>query len=429
MLVSKIFVMGFKMKKTLKQYDLLGYLSLRKIDLQPGHQKFISDILFFYLEIKIMLLAISYFNNRNLKIFDGLVGDQKCQTRASMILDLFDNMEKNSKIFDKDFNSLKDLELKYEKIFMDLDIAKYPRIKKEKIIYSSVYDLFVVHKLFFEPSLNLKFLSLALITNTTKENLFELAKGKLGKEKISKFIDMVKIELSRLSIEYEQQIAYKYSLTSVQIALKQIDKKKYSSGYSSMTAFFPSWIAIADKMRAKKQLFIKKLIVFCHCGGVKKIFFEKYRFQSTKICEMSLQNGDFSIAMIILSYRYKGSFENLKKVLNISDIKDTIIPEKYLFYCKCTQFLEDLDLNSNFLKDGINAVFAQHSQFINDIEIDWLHLGLENSELKKEYEYLKTLPGYSINDMSNFLIVHIYASTVEQELEEQKKLLEKLGKK
>ena len=46
-------------------------------------------------------------------------------------------------------------------------------------------------------------------------------------------------------------------------------------------------------------------------------------------------------------------------------------------------------------------------------------LVLTNSDLKKEFDYLNTLPGYNINDMSKFFINHIYASTIEQALEDQ----------
>jgi hypothetical protein len=420
------------MKNVLNEQAYVGYILIRKIDKSLTHQRLISELLFFYLELQIILLAIKFFQMKKLKMFDGLVGDQKCQVRASILVDLYENFDKNIEIFNKEKKNIDFLIKKYEKLFIELDLANYPKIKKSKINYNSIFDLFFLLKLFFEPPLNLKILSLSLITMLNKKDLFDLSKNKLGREKIDSLVDMAKIELSSLSIEYEQKIAKKYSSISVQMALQQIGTKKYSIGYSSMTAFFPSWIAIWDKMQLTHQIFLKKLFSFCKCGGIEKIFFEIYKFRGRNLCKIAMNSHDKNVAMIILSYRYKGSFNKLKEILHTSNLKDTIIPTEYLFYCKCSNnanVIKNIELEKNHLADGINAVFAQHPQFINKIEIDWVGLGLENSELKKEYDRLRTLSGYGINDMSKFCIVHIYASTVGQELEEQRELLAKLGKK
>lgn len=95
--------------------------------------------------------------------------------------------------------------------------------------------------------------------------------------------------------------------------------------------------------------------------------------------------------------------------------------------CFCNQKLDKSPLYD--FSEAILANFAQHEQFTNEAEIPWTDLGLENSQLKKEYDRLRALSGYSLDDMSKFCIRHIYPSTVGQELEDQRQFLAKLGKK
>ena len=90
--------------------------------------------------------------------------------------------------------------------------------------------------------------------------------------------------------------------------------------------------------------------------------------------------------------------------------------EEYYKPCKCSNITEEITTINN-IEESITAFFAQHPQFTNHAQIDWQGLGLVDSDLHKEYEYLNTLPGYSVNDMSKFCIDHIYPATIKEALE------------
>lgn len=91
--------------------------------------------------------------------------------------------------------------------------------------------------------------------------------------------------------------------------------------------------------------------------------------------------------MFIARYRFPGSLQQLKNLLQVPDEDN----EQLIF-----------------------ANFAQHPQFTNGAEIRWEELRLQDSELRKEYTFLQTLPGCGRDDISQFCIVHIYPATLKE---------------
>ena len=100
--------------------------------------------------------------------------------------------------------------------------------------------------------------------------------------------------------------------------------------------------------------------------------------------------------------------------------KATDIPHEFRKSCTCKKPSKENPVKS--FDEAIMAFFAQHPQFTNGAEINWQGLGLENSDLKKEFDHLLTLPGFSRENMSVFQINHMYASTIADVLKEQKEM-------
>ena len=86
--------------------------------------------------------------------------------------------------------------------------------------------------------------------------------------------------------------------------------------------------------------------------------------------------------------------------------------------CRMSSISSFSNNNTFDLKTSFLAAFAQHPQFINNSEINFKELGLENSLIHQEYNYLLSLPGCSINDMSILYLDHAYPSTIADALKE-----------
>lgn len=117
--------------------------------------------------------------------------------------------------------------------------------------------------------------------------------------------------------------------------------------------------------------------------------------------------------MVIYGFQFLGSFDKLKKTLNIP-LDEISIPKPYHFACKCSIHFHEPIIDN--IEQGILSNCVHHSQFSTEAEIDWQGLGLLSSDLHKEYEFLKTLAGFSTSDMSKFCINHIYPSTIKEAL-------------
>lgn len=377
-----------------------------------------------FFEAGIVLEVIEIFLVHQYKKFDALVGDCKCQVRVSMLLDIIEKGElniHNLKKIEQDINELQ------ERLMIFIDKTEPHQMIEIKNIINlinnmKIYKFFEKNNLIYNIGNDLFLIVLFFFTYLKIEEIIKLSNNFISSSRASKILHSIKKKLSLLTIEYEQNLAKQYGNIEIQKILESIVTK----GFCSMTAFYPSFIPIWNKIKDKKQLVLKKTILVCDCGGVKDIQSELFRANKNKELEkIGIENSN-EAAFVIEGYYFNGSFEKLSTKIDFS-IGNALIQINDFKLCSCSQQIK-IPVIEN-IEEAVLANFAQHAQFTNGAEIPWAELGLENSDLKKEYDYLRTLPGYGIHDMSKFCIVHIYASTVEQELEDQRQILLKLGKK
>jgi hypothetical protein len=128
--------------------------------------------------------------------------------------------------------------------------------------------------------------------------------------------------------------------------------------------------------------------------------------------------------MILDGYQFPGSFDQLKKNLNIPE-EESFIPKS--FYKKCTCKHPTAQHPIQDMEKAMLASLAQHPQFTNGASIKFKELELEGSEIEKEYHHLKSQPGYCRKNMSKFFAYHVYASTIADVLKEEDEINKKLN--
>ena len=360
-------------------------------------------------EIELFDEAFKKFIVHQYKSFDALVGDRKCQVRASMLLDIIqNNIDHKAELEDvkADLNRLKEgiLDL-IEKTEMHHIVETKKVIEEMKNL--SLYEFFEKNHLNYKIMHDFFYIGICFFANPFMKNKNLDTYDGLSDKKYIKLLNGTKHKLSLISIEYEQDLAKTYGTIEIQKVLGFIQTK----GFCSMTAFYPSFIPIWEKMKDKKQLVLKKTIYFCECAGVQDVQSDLFKANSENKFEKISKSDLTEAAFVIEGYSYKGSLEKLKNHLNVP-VEHTEIKQEYLKLCECKKNFTIPEYKS--FDDIIFASFVQHAQFTTDAEIPWTELGLENSDLKKEYDRLMNLPGCSLDDMSIFRINHIYVSTVEQ---------------
>jgi hypothetical protein len=408
-----------------KEHKKLGMIFIQKDFLLYNLTELSIALEIHLLEVKILKNAIELYLLKKFKKLDAVVGDAKCQVRASILLDMINEGDLNSIDLKQHYNNL-------DKIYFELkdflEILKSNEHQKRKTILNkiiglTVYDILQLCNWNYVIPHHLFFVGLSFFSSLSFEKALEISENYLGSSRLKKLWFSTKKQLSLISIDYEQALAKKYGNSEIQKILEFIQTK----GFCSMTAVYPSFIPIWNKIKDKKQLILKNTFYLCRCGGLREITNELFQAnENKKIEKIKLKKEQNDIVFVMENYLFAGSYNEFEKIYNFS-LDQSIFDILDLKLCSCSKFLIISDIE-NF-DEAVLANFAQDRQFTNDAEIPWAELGLENSGLKKEYDYLKTLPGYSLNDMSKFLITHIYASTLEQELEDQRQLLMKLGKK
>ncbi|MBP6892595.1 hypothetical protein KBB68_03375 [Candidatus Babeliales bacterium] len=388
--------------------------NILKIDL------LIQELYVYLLEINIINQAIENFIFHRLQNFDSSVGDWKCQTRTSIVLDLIKNQNLCSLNLKKKKKNLPQLIKKIENFIKNIKKLNHLERKTltKKLINISLEELLNENDIFLKNSETINIISLFyLCSPLTIKHLPFIEKTLLTHKKINKMLISAKHKISLFTINYEKQLALAYCSKENQKILGQIANK----GYSSMTAFFPSFKVIFEKMKQEKESFLEKKIIFCLCGGVISQTHNLYsatqnNFTKKHFNILSKKNT----IMVIEGYQFNGSFQELKQLLKIP-INNTLISKEFYKQCSCLSKTKQKIQKTNIEKI-ILAGFVQHPQFITGAEIDWKGLGLENSNLKKEFDHLKTIPGCSVEDMSTFCIRHVYASTIADVLKEQEEM-------
>jgi len=402
----------------------LGILFKRDDYINPKIKDLRNALQIQLFEIELFDEAFRKFIIHKYKKFDALVGDCKCQVRASMLVDIiYDN--KNDKLeVEQVQQHLNDLKNKVLDLIDQTEMHHVIETKKiiDQMKHLSLYEFFEKNHLNFKIMHDFFYLGISFfLTPYVDYKAFDIYKN-ITDRKYIKLLNDAKKQLSLISIEYEQNLAKQYCNINIQKILDFIQSK----GSCSMTAFYPSFIPIWEKIKDKKQLVLKKTLYFCKCGGLKDIQSEFFRANNKNTFEKIVQNDLQEAAFVIEGYNFEGSLGQLKKIVGAPD-EHTEIKQEYVKLCSCLNHLQKTDIE-NF-DDVIFASFVQHAQFTNDAEIPWVELGLESSEFKKEFDRLQLISGCALEDMSVFRINHIYASTVGQELEDQRQLLVKLGKK
>ena len=369
-----------------------------------------QELALYLIEAKIMLQAIQSIKKQEIILFDSTIGDRKCQTRASMLIDCINKLQN----LNKEEQLIENMQSKIDILLNTINNYKVEEcIQLIKILKNQSIEEYISHyKINYTASENLKLLSLCLISTYDKENLMALINFNLTPSKTTKLLNFgAKATLCKLSIDYERELAQEYNLQDIAKCLNQIEKK----GFCSMTAFFPSFKPIFEKMKHKQQPFAKKTTHFCLCGGVIKNCFEIFNFENGKWIERpEIISYKEKPIMVIYGFQYLGSFNQLKTTLNIP-LEEISIPKQYHRKCTCNNIFKEPIIEN--IEQAILSCFASHPQFTTDAQIDWKGLGIEDSDLHREYEFLKTLNCLNTTDMGKFCINHIYAATIKEAIE------------
>lgn len=375
------------------------------------------------LELVFLQKVIELLITHHYKQLDPIVGDRKCQTRVSMLLDIFQEHNFTKSYCDVVQSHLNEAKEHLQNFVNKLDTKNVAELKSiiKGFYGKQLSEIFKHNQLSYEISNDILVISLCFFLFFQYDKIVIFSDTLLSNSKAKDLLLLAKKKLLEISIHYEQSLADKYGNNEDKKILNFVE----TFGFCKMTAFFPSFKVILTKIQKQKQLILVKKIVFCLCGGIRDIVNDLYRANDDKLVKVSLRTKEEVVA-IIEGYQFQGSLMTLKNIINLP-IDLRYLDVHSFKICTCKKFLEFTKIEN--IEDIILASFAQHTQFTNDTDIPWAKLGLENSDLKKEYDRLQKIPGCSLDDMSVFRIIHIYASTVGQELEDTRQLLLKLGKK
>ena len=397
--------------------DAIGCLFKRKSQVSPKLQDLKQSLYLSLIEAKIMLFSIESVLVDNFTVFDGDVGDRKCQTRASMLIDILNDQNIKCKLVQEKeqvllFMSRLQKELEYLGSldhFQVMDISKY--LKK-----SLVESYFKNKGLIFIPSEDLRLLSLSYFTTMKVNEILKLADNQVSLRKIKIVLNHgIKAALCKESIAYEKKIAQLYCSQDVQLMLEQNESK----GFCEMTSFFISFKAIFQKIKKERQLICFKILSLCTCYGVRNKYLKFFKYQKNKFVEYPIKKDVKENVLVFEGYQYQGSYSDIQCTFNIPKYT-TRLSNSVCFLCTCKSREDDFTIKS--IEESLLAIFAQHPQFTQDVDINFKDFGLDGSLLQKEYEFFKTLKGFSMDDMSNFFLTHVYASTIDENLKESNSL-------
>lgn len=399
-----------------------GLLTKRSYDHKVKIKDLINELHNLHFELLILKECILSIKNHDYSAFDSSVGDWKCQTRTSMLID-FMHIETDWQ--NQLTHELDQIELCLQKItntiattenYNFVQQQEFTKVLQEQSLYTYLVNSNILS---YQPSHELFFLGLCFLTTIKNHHNNPIfIQSSLSKDKSKKIITLAKQQLCSLSIHYAKRLAKEYGTKEEQIALQQIETKNIQS----MTSLFVEFKSVFAKMKLHQQPFIVRTTIFCSCNKVQGLFNTRYTCNNGYY-EINNQNSisNNEAITVIEAYQAPKSLYELQSSLSVSS-SDQGIPSKYYEPCQCInptpiQPIQDIDL-------AIMAFFAQHPQFTNLKPIDFEGLGLANSQIKKEYDYLLTLPGFSRLDMTIFHINHMYPSTIAAVLQESEEMVQ-----
>lgn len=398
----------------------IGYIFKRKDNNQLSLIDLKLFLKTFLFELKILDSCVVFFDRNELFLFDSSVGDWKCQTRASIFVDMKSELNLNQTFQEKIkiqklITLIKNLLSKLDSLnAIECKNFTHDILKKE-----SLFQFLKNENLILHIDKQYTFLALCFLTTKNNYNLSLFAETNISKNQYNQITINSKSFLCDHSIEYENDLVKEFGTTDEAQLLTQIESKNVQT----MTSLYAGFIPIFKKMKAKKQPFFVLKKIFCSCGGLQKLDAELFEPTDQGFASKPITIPAYTVVSTIDSYQFPGSLAELQTLLNIPHTA-TDIPKEFLKPCNCNNPYPEKPIDS--FDEAIMAFFAQHPQFTNGAEIQWEKLGLQNSEVKKEYDRLLTLKGFSRNDMSIFHINHMYASTIENVLKEKENLEQQL---
>ena len=396
------------MRMNSDQKQPLGYfikradISVCKLDV------FFKELQIYVFELEIIKAAIAAALKQDFSAIDCGAGDWKCQTRAAMIIDLIENNPCLPEQLSQELSLLDNLIDQHFLFFKKSFYGSYEdkRAIEQELHNISLQEYFKKNNLIYDPSQNVIFLSLCFFLTPKNIEPSFVAEYEISKNKLKFLQNTAKKNLCLMSINYEQSLALQHGTIEEQKSLTQIEHK----AIQSMTSLYCGFNAIFKKIKQSKQPFLTKTVLFCQCGGIIKILLKKYSVINNDFSEISFDANSNEPILVLEGYNYQGSLDSLKNILNVPQ-DDIYIFEHHYKLCTCSDTTKEIVVEK--IEETIMAFFAQHPQFTNGSNINFEQLNLIDSELHKKYTYLQSLPGVSMNDMSNFFIDHVYASTIQ----------------
>lgn len=351
------------------------------------------------------------------KLFDGTIGDCKCQTRTSMLLDFATLFKKKSPELQADFNQLQQIEQTATTMVDEIAPQKPPMVAEPtpaapptmshsarqalsmKLKEQTLREVFAEKQLLYTPSPELKVAAQCFVTRPENQ---AMANSDLAKSTAESLVKQCKAELCAQSIAHEQTLAQTYCGQDVQAALTHVVQK----GQTTMTGFFPAIKPVLAKMITARQAIQLQQETYCSdCSGLQDtsrycFASDGQQFQPTKTLPPD------EIVMVIVGNQYEGSLDCLKAKLGI-DPKTTYIPLAYKKPCSCTTKPPRKPLALP-VEEILLRGAAEHAQYITGEPIPFEKLGIQGSNLEQEYMSRRQAAGFGIENMACFCIDHIY---------------------
>lgn len=396
----------------------IGYFLKRNDISNIKIKELLQELQILLLEAKIIKDSIHQLQTKQLSFFDAAVGDWKCQTRASMILDIMQDVTFLNQELSQSLSITHTLIITIKQLHDQIKLYNptEQQALTKKLQQISLYEYFTQHELIYNFSEKL-ILSCLCFFNTLKNyKLPTFTNHQVSTNKIQKLFKLSKKTLCILSINHEQHLAKTYCSLNEQKVLTQIE----SHNFCSMTPTFHGAKAIFKKMKIKQQQFITNTAIFCACSGIISININFFISKNNEFIETSPIPNVNDVVMVINSYQFPGSLKELQKNLGVPQT-EPFIPKQYYKFCMCNY--PTVKSKPFTIENAILTFFAQHPQFLNDAPMAFEKLGLKDSDVHKEYNYLQRAKGFNRNDMSSFHIDHIYVSTIAEMLEQNEHVI------
>ncbi len=388
--------------------SLLGSANLfdRKLTSErPTIDQYLQELKIAKVSSQVLRKTIAAIMTGQYASFDGVVGDCKCQTRTSTLLDFAPLFKTNAPKLQADLQQLQQIEQSATAEIDTITAPTYPHLARQalsmKLKSSSILQIFKDSMPEYEPLPELKTAAQCFVTNP--ENAV-FATADLAKSTVDSVTKLCKKDLCAQSISYEQQLAAEYCSQDVQKSLTHVAQK----GQTTMTGFFPAIKPVLAKMIARKQAIQLRKDVFCpDCSCLQDTTTHSFSSDGTKF-QPTDQLPFNEVVMIVEGNQYPASLETLKSRLGV-DPQATYIPSTSKKPCLCTTKIAQPPLPDQ-VEEVLLRGAAEHAQYITEEPIPFEKLGIQGSQLEQDFLARYKPSGFGIKNMSIFCIDHIYPS-------------------